>query len=180
MSNPSTNRWGINLFWYKFWYNDKISNLVYQQDSWIETLVLIYVKYGSFHYKNYFISKYWYAGTNVKSRTFYLKLHARSFRFVEYKNRETNIHQITRLRNHIKNVYYSRLWILRFQNWVVINFYFFQPPKSNKILKKINYRETNTSILIDQLDFNFLFLRQKLAFFYVLKYLTTELIYYKF
>ena len=60
MSNPSINRWGLNLFWYRFWYNDKINSLIINQDNIINKLILIYTHFGLLHNKNLFFNKYWF------------------------------------------------------------------------------------------------------------------------
>jgi hypothetical protein len=59
MSNPSINRWGLNLFWYKYWFTDKNNALVIHQDNIINKLMLIYLHFGLFFTKNIFFNKYW-------------------------------------------------------------------------------------------------------------------------
>ncbi len=54
MSNPSINRWGLNLFWYRYWFNDKNNALVVHQDNVVNKLLLTYLHYGLLFTKNIF------------------------------------------------------------------------------------------------------------------------------
>ena len=60
LSNPLVNRWGLNLFWYQFWFNDKNYNLSSHTKYILEEIILIFVNFEFFFSKNIFISKYWY------------------------------------------------------------------------------------------------------------------------
>ena len=46
MSNPTINRWGLNLFWYKYWYTDKNYNLNTQIDAAMVYLVHTFLNFG--------------------------------------------------------------------------------------------------------------------------------------
>ncbi len=143
MSNPSINRWGLNLFWYNFWFNDKISSLLLQQDLIINKFIYNYIQFGLLHIKNIFLNKYWYNMYKIN----YLMLNnddnLKYFRIIQYKNKILNQDKSYKIRNQIKNTYFSKIWILRFQNWIIINIYSFQPLTSkNKTLFKRS-KETN-------------------------------------
>ena len=129
MSNPSINRWGLNLFWYKHWYSDKTSQVTIQQDSLLDDLIYSYLFYGLLYPKNIFINKYWYNFKyNIKLNL--NKLHnEKYYRFVELKNLFSNEKSIQRLRIKIKQMYFSKIWVLRYQQWLIINFYNFQSLK---------------------------------------------------
>jgi hypothetical protein len=139
MSNPSINRWGLNLFWYRFWYNDKKNSLIIHQDNLINKLILFYLHFGVLYPKNFFINKYWYFFYNFKYSFLFDNFNIKYFRLIEYKNKALNEYKSYKIRHKIKNLYYSKIWILRYQNWLIINFYTFQPlisKKNKKILKK--------------------------------------------
>jgi hypothetical protein len=69
---------------------------------------------------------------------------------------------------------------MRFQNWLVINFYFFQPLKKFKTSKIKKFRSA-TAIVNFNSDKNYnLLLRQKLTLFYIFKNAPTFANYYHF
>jgi len=180
MSNPSINRWGLNLFWYKYWFNDKNNSSVIHQDNLINKLLLIYIHYGLLHNKNIFLNKYWYF-INSKSLKNHQDLYnLKYFRLVEYKNRIFKESKSYKIRNKIKNIYFSKMWILRYQKWLLVNFYCFQPMSfkiNKKILKKKSldfYIDKNTKTT------KFLTYRQKFFLLFFLNKYFQNNDYYKF
>jgi hypothetical protein len=129
ISNPSINRWGLNLFWYRFWYTDKNYSLVVQQDAFITKLIHIFINYGILFPKNIFTNRFWYS-SEVLTRNYYNEHNTKYYRVVNFKSEAMKINEFYYIRTKLKNVYYSRIWILRYQNWIIINFYAFQPPKN--------------------------------------------------
>lgn len=178
MSNPSINRWGLNLFWYRFWYNDKINALTINQDNLINRLILIYTHFGLLHFKNIFLSKYWFVNlktlTTVSQNNYNLKY----FRIVEYRNKVLNEYKTYKIRNKIKNLYYSKIWVLRYQKWLIVNFYCFQPLTS-KYLKK-NIKKKSLDFYLDDTKNSKLTLRYKFFLFYFLNLFLKNKNYYKF
>lgn len=140
MSNPGINRWGLNLFWYRYWFMDKNFATTIHQDNLIDKLLLIYVHYGLLYPKNFFISNYWYSNYNLNYYNLLDSLNFKYFRFIEYKNKIINEKKIYKLRNKLKNLYFSKIWILKYQKWLIINFYSFQPLVS-KLQKKSIYKK---------------------------------------
>jgi hypothetical protein len=138
MSNPTINRWGLNLFWYRLWYNDKNNALIIHQDNLINKLILIYIHYGLLINTNFFVNKYWYLNYKITYNALNENWNLKYFRIVEYKNRVSNEEKSYKIRNKLKNIYYSKIWILRYQNWLMVNFYCFQPltSKKNKKIRK--------------------------------------------
>lgn len=136
MSNPLINRWGLNLFWYRFWFTDKNYFLNLQQDFLISKLVHTFLNYGVLYPKNIFLNKYWF----LKKFGFknYFALHnTKYYRIVNFKSNTTNTLSHYFNRTKLKNIYFGKLWILRYQGWLVINFYCFQPPKSLSALRRL-------------------------------------------
>lgn len=181
MSNPNINRWGLNLFWYRFWYNDKINALTIHQDDLIEKLILLYLHYGLLYPKNIFIAKYWFFDHDFDFKNFYKNFSLKYFRTVQYKNKIFKENRLYKLRNKIKNLYFSKLWILRYQNWIIINFYCFQPlitkKKYNTILKKnLNFYLSNSNNKMQKYTIK----RYKILIIYVLNNLLNKNLYYKF
>lgn len=146
LSHPSINRWGLNLFWYNFWYSDRNKSSNVHQDYFFNRLITLYVNYGITVDRDLFYSKYWY---NKESNFF--KLHSFTlgenlpiyFRRIEYKNKITNELALVKLRIKKKNAHLTKLWILRFQNWIIINLYFIQPlKKRSSFTEKKKYEKS--------------------------------------
>lgn len=151
MSNPSINRWGLNLFWYRYWYNDKTNSLTIHQDNIFNKLILLYLHYGLLYNKNIYINKYWYVNYKFNYFSLLSSSNVKYFRIIEYKNKIVNETKTYRLRNKIKNLYFSKIWILRYQKWLIINFYCFQPLTSRK--SKKNLSKKNLNFYIDKNNF---------------------------
>lgn len=179
MSNPTINRWGLNLFWYRFWYNDKNSALTIQQDDIINKLILLYIHFGLLTPKNLFINSYWYSNYAFNYSKIFSSTNLKYFRIVEYKNKINDDFKSYKIRNKIKNLYFSKIWILRYQNWLIINFYCFQPLtiKKNKKLKK----KKDVNFYLKRNLFNIYSIRRyKKSILFLLNSHLSSLIYYKF
>lgn len=137
MSNPLINRWGLNLFWYKFWFTDKNYYLTMQQDSVISQLVYIFLNYGILLPKNTFLAKYWFY-RKFSFKNYFTYHNTKYYRVVNFKNTTTNVNSFFFNRTDIKNVYNGKLWILRYQHWLVINYYCFKPLKTKNFKKTTN------------------------------------------
>lgn len=151
LSHPSINRWGLNLFWYNFWYSDKNKTHSSHQDVFLNRLVLIYINYGLSVDRNLFFSTYWYSNKSKfynEQITLFNKNLPISFRFVNYKNKVNNELTLVKLRIKLKNLHFTKLWILRFQNWIIINMYLIQPLKKN--LKYTKKKKINRNFFLDK------------------------------
>jgi hypothetical protein len=178
MSNPSINRWGLNLFWYRFWYNDKINALTVNQDNLINRLILIYTHYGLLHFKNIFFNKFWFSNLTNLSFNSQNNYNLKYFRLVEYKNKVLNEYRSYKIRNKLKNLYYSKIWILRYQKWLIVNFYCFQPLTSKSIKKNIKKKPLN--FYLNNENSHFSITRYKFFLFYFLNLFLKNKNYYKF
>lgn len=130
MSNPSVNRFGLNTFWYKFWYSDNRYSATLSQDFIFEKLINIYLFYGLNNFKNIFYNSYWFYSSNKNiSLTKY-------FRWVPAKQTEFGLNPEYRLRFTVTDIYPMKLWILRYGRWFIFNMYWFQPLKIKKFRSK--------------------------------------------
>ena len=159
MSNPLINRWGTNLFWYNMWYTDKNQASSIHQDLLIAELISTYTNFGLFQKKHIFVSNYWFKKNTVELNKINIENDLKYFQLMEHKNKITDEITKFKLRKRIKRVYNSKLWILRYQSWIVFNLYSFQPiTKKRKIIIKLkeknfgleekNKIETYKSLLI--------------------------------
>jgi hypothetical protein len=178
MSNPSINRWGLNLFWYRFWFNDKTNALTINQDNLINKLILIYTHFGLLHFKNVFFNKYWFSTLSNFNFTSQNQYNLKYFRLIEYKNKVLNEYKLYKIRNKIKNLYYSKIWILRYQKWLIVNFYCFQP-FTNKNLSKIS-RKRSLNFYLNKTKNYYIINRYKFFLFYFLNLFLKNKNYYKF
>lgn len=130
VSNPVINRLGVNTFWYRFWYSDVSYSNNLKQDLIFSKLLNIYLYYGINLPNTLFFSNYWYK-SNLQSIN-----KVNYYRHFTFKNKILGIESAYRLRTKITDIYPMKLWLLRFNNWIIINFYWFQPNK-----KKITFNK---------------------------------------
>lgn len=153
LSHPSINRWGLNLFWYSFWFSDKNKSSNVHQDFFFNRLLIIFINYGLTHEKDIFYSDYWYNSKSkfLKLRSFlFSKNLPLCFRHIEYKNKVNNELALVKLRIKKKNAHLTKIWILRFQNWIILNIYFIQPLKKKTYTIEItDKKKYERSFLLD-------------------------------
>lgn len=151
LSNPSITRWGLNLFWYNYWFTDVNKSFQFHQDNLINKLLYIYLNYGIFR-KNLKKSYRFWNFSNLKIVNDYLTYEKdrmmQYLRFSQYKNKMTGELKIISFRIRRKDLHFTKFWILRFHSWLVINVYSLQPlkKKSNitKFFKKGKYAKPSS------------------------------------
>jgi len=141
MSNPSINRWGLNLFWYNHWFVDSKYFMSLQHDDLIYKLVHVFLNFGLIFPVNLFIHRYWFK--RLKGRNYYNEHNTKYYRVINFKNFLTQEISSYNERIKLEHVYQSRIWILKFQHWILINFYCYTPVKRrqrvmNKFKKKVD------------------------------------------
>lgn len=129
ISNPSINRWGLNLFWYRYWYSDTKNQTNIQQDYIFNNLVRTYILYGVFHPQHLFLNRRWHFLEPEFFNDYRKDYMGKYYRDMEMKGALENETSIHRLREKRRNLHLSKLWIFRYQNWIVMNLYSFQPVK---------------------------------------------------
>lgn len=135
MSHPSINRWGTNLFWYNFWYTDKKQSFSIHQDLIITELIYTYTNFGLFQKKHVFVNNYWFKKNTLDFNKINEENNLKYFQMMEHKNKITDEITKFKLRKKLKHMYNSKLWILRYQNWIVFNLYSFQPVTKKKKIR---------------------------------------------
>ena len=111
-------------------------------DLFITKLVYTYIFYGLHFKKNFFVNLFWYPLLKKQVLNFENESNLKYFRMLEYRNKVFNEISFIKLRKKKKTAYLSRFWILKFQNWVVVNLYMFQPYKTKRRKKKKFYAKT--------------------------------------
>lgn len=134
VSNPSINRWGVNTLWYSFWYSDISYSLNLKHDRIIKQLLNDYLHHGLSLPTLIFFSPYWYQTQLIpKNQPGY-------FRWLTTKNKTLGFKTTYRLRLETIDLFPMKLWILKYNNWVVINFYWFQPNKFKRKQRRFKFR----------------------------------------
>lgn len=128
MSNPCVNRWGLNSFWQHYWYTDSRYALNVQHDKIFIELLQVYVTYGSDVPVNLFWNNYWYK-TQIAPKTRPLSDY---YRWITIFNKTLDSLNTYRLRLDGDEIFQTRVSVLRFDSWILINLYWFQPDKRRK------------------------------------------------
>lgn len=140
MSNPSVNRWGLNTFWYTFWATDNRYSSNLNQDKIFTQLISIYLFYGINLRLNIFSNRYWlynqhYPLTLISYYRPVTRIGRQFGELIRYS-----------LRQEADCVFPMKLWILKYNNWVIINQYWFHPLKRGSV----NFRKkslTSTDVV---------------------------------
>ena len=140
MSNPCLNRWGSNIYWDSVWYSDIRYSFNLKQDLIIEDLLQTYLYYGLKVQANLFHNSYWYKSSTLPPKQS-LKHSLRYYNKINHFDilSEEMVYYYLRIKQ--KDLYFMKLWIMKFANWVVINWYWFQP-KNRKMKKKKRMKDT--------------------------------------
>ena len=171
MSNPCINRWGKNLFWYKNWYTDKNYALTLHQDKIFTKLISIYLTYGILHPVNIFTSKRWHFTQITNLQDFRNEHTTRYYRAMHFKDLVNDTESTYFVRIKTKDIYETRIWLFRYQNWIIFSFYFFQPQKglNYKRRKKVVRSKDFNHYFLDNSKDNFALKRLKFITYYFLK-----------
>lgn len=137
MSHPSINRWGLNLFWYNFWFADKNYSFLLQQDRILNTFFFIYINFGLLHPVHPFLNRYWYGDDSKFNYNFPPIHNAQYFRFVDTPYDETDVTGHYRARKQLSHVYLTKIWIIRYDKWFILNFYCFRPRETELVKKRV-------------------------------------------
>jgi hypothetical protein len=175
MSNPNINRWGLNLFWYRYWYTDNKFSKYLNHDWILNKIVYSYLNFGITHPTNIFTNKYWWLDNLNLNHT--LNHSSKYFRVMSFKNFISNEIDFYNDRLKIENVYQSKIWILKFQHWILINFYCFNPLKKKQIERSTRLlRKEANAFTKTNLQKNYLKKRIRFLFFFFWKKQTKYLI----
>lgn len=164
ISNPSISRWGINLFWYKYWFQDFYKQLNIQKDIIFETLVYYYIFFGFQFSHNHLKNIRWLSSKHFPKDDF-KNFTLQYYREVEISNKYNYDIVLDIFRIKSSDLLHSRFWLMKFQNWIIINFYAFQPNKRNKLsVKKFDMK---TAVVTEKKkSYSFIKKFKFLTFFY--------------
>lgn len=134
ISIPASNKSGYSMFWNSMWDSKHNYNIFLKQDVFIKSsLVLFFSDYSSD--KLFFFLKF-------DSRNKFKK-----YRINNIKNkRKLNFNLYYKYIRSIGNnndIFFSKLWILRYQSWVILNISIFSFFKDESLEKKIEINFDN-------------------------------------
>jgi len=124
MSNPCINRWGMNTFWYSFWYSDTNYARYLKQDTAFTRLVHTYLYHGIDLPYNLYANTYWYQKQTHKVAARRAPVYWRRFSLWDWQTRS---YEAFSTRHETKCMFPMKLWILRYGGWLIINYYWFRP-----------------------------------------------------
>lgn len=152
MSNPCINRWGLNSFWHHYWYSDSRYYLNLQQDNIILDLLNTYLKYGINMQNNHFVNPFWY---KTSPSTYHIPSTLTYYRWLTVYNETLRMTSTYRLRLESEETFQTRINVLKFNSWYVLNLYWFQPDKDKKKLSKTARKKiTTTNIKLETTSFS--------------------------
>ena len=128
MSNPCINRWGLNAYWHHYWYSDIRYASNAHQDTIYLQLLQLYLTYGLNTPLTTFHNTFWHKTTSLGlTPNDALKS---QYRWVTLYNPTLQSAKKYRLRQENEEVFQSKISVLKFNSWLVINLYWFQPNKT--------------------------------------------------
>ena len=130
MGYPIITRLGINQFWYNYWYRDKSFSLEINNDISFEVLLNTYLQYGLAFQNNIFLHEYWYSKAYKKFRINKVrKMDTVFYKRFYYTNEILNIEHSLNYRCSTAEYFPMRLWILKYDNWVILSVKWYKPLK---------------------------------------------------
>jgi hypothetical protein len=169
---PYFPRLGLQQFWHHHWYSDTNMSSNLQQDELFENLLNLYLTYGLNIRENLFIHEYWYSNNKrIKSiKLNYPKvMHSTFYRRYYYLNNIVGIEHNFLLRNSTPEYFPLKLWLFKFNNWVILNVTWFKPMKG-KNRNNYSFGSASAANVLHKPSSNFFTskrLKLLLSFFYL-------------
>lgn len=141
MGYPVVTRLGLNQFWYRHWYSDLNFKENIKQDKNFISLVKFYLNYGLTFSNNIFFNEYFFTKNLKWIRLSNVSSNNKFFRKFFFSNDLLGIEHSYFLRYKTGEYFPLRIWLLKYDNWIIINFSCFKPIKHKSKLRKLNKRE---------------------------------------
>jgi hypothetical protein len=128
ISVPASNKSGYSMFWNSMWDSKHNYNVFLKQDIFIKSsLILFFSDYSS------------------DKLFFFLKLNSRNkfknFKINNVRNKKkfnfNTYYNFIRNTSNKNDIFFSKLWLLRYQSWVVLNISIFSFFKEGSFKKKL-------------------------------------------
>jgi len=133
MGNPNITRLGKTQIWYKKYYSNLSYSNMIKKCHILEKLLNIFFKYGIYTRNNLFVSNFWYKNTRFTSNTknFMSNTMLLYFRKYYYAHQTLTIEHSYFLRLKTPEFFPLRLYILKYNNWLVASVQWLKPLKSH-------------------------------------------------
>lgn len=97
------------------------------------------------------MNKYWFENNKKLNYDYFVNFTSKFFRLINSPYDETDTLGLYRTREELKCIYLSRMWILRYNEWFILNFYSLRPKETNLVIKqKKKVNTINSSIVVVQ------------------------------
>jgi hypothetical protein len=129
---PYINKSGYSMFWNSMWDNKNNYSKFLQKDFFIKSFI------------NYFLSDF-------LQNQFIFKSNLNKIDFVNIKN-NYNLNFLDKNKNYINlylnnnynlDIYNSKIWLFKYQNWIIIYFFIFSKINSYIFKKNIKFNKNN-------------------------------------
>ena len=159
------------------WYTSYKYTINVQHDFLIKYFFYLLIYYGIYNFNILFFNKYWSLQYCLIHENILPKIFLYYYRRQVLKNKYNNadLSYLMRIRRGI--IYPMRIWIFRYQRWLVVNWFIFQPLKLKikkyRVSSQIDYLYTNK---------NYMFLLKRLHYIISLYKINiyNNFFYYKF
>lgn len=125
MSNPCINRWGLNSFWHHHWYSDTRYDLNLRHDKLILELIQTYVTYGSNPNTTLFRNQFWFKSIQKPQEPAL----SNYYRWLTLYSKTVDTTTTYRMRIPSEEIFQTKISVMKFNSWFIVNFYWFQPDK---------------------------------------------------
>lgn len=152
------NRTGNTNYWNSLWWADKSYSVSLHQDILIKHFLPFFYIYGIFFNMHPWQNKKWVFNVTplpIRNKTFFSKF----YRVIVLKN---NLFETTNklVNNNYKFLHPLKIWILRYQKWLLIFWFFYKAAFKKSLLAKFKFRASSQS----------LFLKNKNKLYYLQRY----------
>jgi hypothetical protein len=171
--------------WYKNYYSNSYFSSTYKKICNFENLLHIYFTYGLNYNSNIFLHNFWYKNLTKRTTLNYIEKNlSLYFRKYYYSHQTLTIEHSYFLRRKTPEFFPLKLYILRYNNWLVTSIQWFKPLKTKNIAHKTNKNLINkkqASILTRNKNNTTSKLnRTNILFFFLKKHLKISKINYQF
>jgi len=125
-SMPYVNKSGYSMFWNSMWDTKNSYSKFLQNDFFIKSFINFFL---SDFFQNQFILK-----LNNTNLTNFVNF---NYKFHHFNNSK-KLMSLYLIENFNINIYFSKIWLFKYQNWIIIYFYIYS--KSNSYIFKKNTR----------------------------------------
>jgi hypothetical protein len=132
ISVPVINKTGYSMYWSSMWDNKFNYSRFLKEDIYIRKFIPVLLEDN--------------ISLNFKNKNCLINFSNLNTKYNMHMHKDWNKTEIYNYINGLnKSIFYtSKIWVLRYQSWILIFFYIYSP-SFNKLLKKIDFSESNVN-----------------------------------